>query len=371
MFKSRSVLPIVSTGRDHRLYNDLYLGPNCTTANIPPTISQAQAIQTAISWIANCMDHHSKCTNETPKGTSYPTRLVEVGQNEDFSDVKLCKSTEIGKVTRYVTLSHCWGPKGLSYKLLEANIVDFGLQLPWSGMPKTFKDAIFFTRKLRDLFGVNYIWIDALCIVQDSKEDWQRESSIMGDIYAQSFCDLAACIGTDSEGGLFSQREPFASHVCQVIAGSGSILGKYASSAMAHFTVEDREGYESEVGSSALLSRAWVLQELRLSPRILYFTRQKLYWGCPDLCANEKRPSKSLPELSKLSQWHMFDMKDRMTKRNFKDLETVSSGRNLVNETELSQGNFIHGQDCSDDEENITDEDDRESAGDFERKSSI
>ena len=365
------------TCSDHRFYNEFYLGPKCTTATVSALASQARAIETAISWIVNCVDDHLECNREKPKGTLYPTRLIDVGQIEDFSDVKLCKTSGIGELAPYVTLSHCWGPEGLSFKLLEANLAAFEVQIPWDGMPKTFQDAIIFTRRLREHFEVKYIWIDALCIVQNSKKDWQRESSIMGDIYAQSFCNLAACIGSDSEGGLFSQRDPFASHACEVIAGPGSILGKYASSGMAHFAVEDREGYESEVASSTLLSRGWVLQELRLSPRIIYFTRQQLYWGCPRLFANEKCPSESLPELSKLSQWHMFDTKNANVKK-FKDFETIGSRQARLDKTNLSNAGSVYGEGVSDlkeiidsaedadDEEYLSSEDDEESTEDLD-----
>lgn len=64
-------------------------------------------------------------------------------------------------------------------------------------MPKTFQDAIIAARVLREQFGVNYISVDALCIIQDSEEDWEHESSIMGEIYTNLFCNFAACIGPD------------------------------------------------------------------------------------------------------------------------------------------------------------------------------
>ncbi|KAK1707868.1 hypothetical protein BDP67DRAFT_581527 [Colletotrichum lupini] len=45
-------------------------------------------------------------------------------------------------------------------------------------MPQTFQDAVTMTRKL----GIRYLWIDALCIVQDDIADWSREASTMGDV---------------------------------------------------------------------------------------------------------------------------------------------------------------------------------------------
>jgi hypothetical protein len=54
-------------------------------------------------------------------------------------------------------------------------------------MPRAFQDAIDITRQL----GIRYLWIDSLCIIQGFEGDWEEQSSIMGDIYAHSFCTLA------------------------------------------------------------------------------------------------------------------------------------------------------------------------------------
>jgi hypothetical protein len=39
--------------------------------------------------------------------------------------------------------------------------------IPFDSMPLTFKDAIQITREL----GIDHLWIDSLCIPQDSPED--------------------------------------------------------------------------------------------------------------------------------------------------------------------------------------------------------
>ena len=56
--------------------------------------------------------------------------------------------------------------------------------------------------------GLRYIWIDALCTVQDSKEDWLRESAMMLDVHSASLFTLAATASADNEGGLFRERHP-------------------------------------------------------------------------------------------------------------------------------------------------------------------
>ena len=94
-------------------------------------------------------------------------------------------------------------------KLTSSSEQHFKNLIPWQPLPDTYKDAIKVTRKLRSAFGVSYIWIDALCVIQDSAENWQQESSAMGDTHRSSFCNLAACVGPDSYSGLFQDCDPF------------------------------------------------------------------------------------------------------------------------------------------------------------------
>jgi hypothetical protein len=60
-------------------------------------------------------------------------------------------------------------------------------------LPKTFQDAIQLSRRLNNRF----LWIDSLCIIQDSKEDWLKESVVMGDIYKHALCNIAATAAPD------------------------------------------------------------------------------------------------------------------------------------------------------------------------------
>jgi hypothetical protein len=65
-------------------------------------------------------------------------------------------------------------------------------------MPSNFRDAFIVTRKL----GYKYLWIDSLCIIRDSKEDWERESAVMGNIYTIATLAIAAAATNDSDGAV-------------------------------------------------------------------------------------------------------------------------------------------------------------------------
>lgn len=105
-----------------------------------------------------------------------------------------------GEQSAYVALSHRWGDHQ-PLRLLCDNLSDFRRNIPWSALPKTFQDAIVFARRL----DMPYIWIDSLCIVQDSKEDWFVQSSKMAGIYEYASITLAATVASGGTAGCFVQ----------------------------------------------------------------------------------------------------------------------------------------------------------------------
>lgn len=112
------------------------------------------------------------CERATPPPL-LPTRYLNVDSNPP----RLCVA-EDGARGFYVALSHCWG-KTQPLRTTSATIADRLISIPTADMPQTFRDAVLITREL----GLEYLWIDSLCIVQDSQEDWEKESAKMGDIY--------------------------------------------------------------------------------------------------------------------------------------------------------------------------------------------
>jgi len=146
-------------------------------------------------------------------------------------------------------------------------------------LPKTFQDAIQFTKRLQTAFGISYIWIDALCIFQDSPDDWRHEGSLMSDIYANAWCNIAAEQCTDGTSGLFSPRDP------QTI----SILALDPNSDTERPYVLFPSSMWTVVSTSHLTKRAWVHQERSLSRRILHFTSQEIFWECQEHNASESQ----------------------------------------------------------------------------------
>lgn len=151
-----------------------------------------------------------------------------------------------------------------------------GLQsFPIQQLPATLRDAIVICREL----GFQYIWIDALCIIQNSPngEDWVIGSGMMDAVYGNAAITIAASAAKDSsEGMLPAARKP---DLCAVpYRLEDGRIGK----AYIHF-------HPYEISSSQpLANRAWTLQESLLSPRILSYQSNQLVWKCKQgrLCAN-------------------------------------------------------------------------------------
>ncbi|KAN0115270.1 HET domain containing protein [Hyaloscypha variabilis] len=220
-------------------------------------------------WLQSCINGHARC----PKPSSHlPSRLLDLTEP---SRARVIETHDLREV-EYLTLSHCWG--GANMLLLEsstANSLFSGVGL--STMPKTFRDAIHVTTRL----GYNYLWIDSLCIMQDSAEDWSRESRTMHQIYRHSVCTIAALAAFNGQEGCFIKRNPLQYRDCDLSTITElplRIQGEYIR----------RHGDGGLQGSVLRLrKRGWVFQEDLLSPRTLYFGEDGIRWECLEMNRDE------------------------------------------------------------------------------------
>ena len=103
----------------------------------------------------------------------------------------------------FVALSHCWGGASEVSKLTTVNIHHLKLGLEISILSSNFQDAIRITSGL----GVQYFWIDALCIVQDLKEDWANEAAMMGQYYGAALVTISCLSSPVADYGILHDRE--------------------------------------------------------------------------------------------------------------------------------------------------------------------
>lgn len=240
-----------------------------------------------MKWYKECISTQTTCNANALKGQQwYPTRLLDVGTLPS-SPVKLCKTSSDNTTGPYVTLSHCWGTSQM-YKLTRSNITALSNEIPLRKLPRTFVDAIEITRRL----GIRYIWIDSLCIIQDSTEDRLNEVALMESVYSNSHCNIAATASRNGQGGLFRSRDPAHIRAWYLTASWGQ---RRASET---FLVYDGEMWELQLNKAPLNLRAWVLQERFLAPRVLQFCQSQIFWECRQRDVCEAFPCGLTPWLS-------------------------------------------------------------------------
>jgi len=216
----------------------------------------------ARSWINDCLSNHDACPKA--KDELLPTRLIDVSLLGD-PRIYLSSPDEKGQ---YLALSYCWGTGPKDYVLTSNTMADKCERIPLRSLPQTIRDAIAITRH----FSYRFIWIDALCILQDSTSDWESEAAVMGRIYANATFTIAAASASAATEGIFTDRRidtlspPRLSFFCQD-GTKGTALIRYKSPSHAD-TIQP------------LHFRAWTLQERLLSPRVLLYGSHHLTWEC-------------------------------------------------------------------------------------------
>jgi hypothetical protein len=141
-----------------------------------------------------------------------------------------------------------------------------------SSLPQSLQDAVKVTRKL----GLRYIWIDALCIIQDSKEDKERELKKMAQIYQNGLLTISAASARTVSDGFLRNRECLSTNIPMFCLPY--CLPEPDSGTEGSIVVQESHHYDPR--SEPINQRAWTLQERLLSPRVLVYGTLQLLWQC-------------------------------------------------------------------------------------------
>lgn len=144
-----------------------------------------------------------------------------------------------------------------------SNYTSHRRNIPFDDLPRSFRDAVIITVHI----GAKRLWIDSLCIIQDSVHDWQRECAKMADVYANAMVGIAACDARDASHG-FLHKYP--SKLRLDLGGSVSMR-------CIPFELLDPP-LNNE--SSLLSKRGWALQGSILSQRCISFKANRMEWQC-------------------------------------------------------------------------------------------
>ena len=174
----------------------------------------------------------------------------------------------------YVALSYVWGgPQPMTTTENISEYVTEGLDM--SQFPQTIQDAVTVTHNL----GLRYLWIDALCILQDSNKDKAVQLGMMRRIYRDSYLTInAACANNTCEGFLHRPRpKKIPDARIPYRCPDGTVGTVYI--ADHHDTSPDASrSYWDEL--EPVTHRAWCLQERLLPPRSLIYGSDTLKLSC-------------------------------------------------------------------------------------------
>ena len=245
------------------------------------TVSSASesSFSLAWGWLRDCLASHRLCSQIPDVDFAPPTRVIDIGLRDGKPFPRLYLSSSGDLNMKYVALSHCWG-KTKTAILKKHMLRTMTRGIDWSWLPKTFQDALLVTRRL----GFRYLWIDSLCIIQDSREDWIKESGTMQNVYANCVLTIAASWGKDSRTGLFIERKPLNQQPCR-------IFGNACTGCYIQPNLTDASKTAKEANPESLEKRAWAVQEKLLPARILSYRSFELQWDCLESHASESWPT--------------------------------------------------------------------------------
>ncbi|KAK1248889.1 hypothetical protein MKX08_007109 [Trichoderma sp. CBMAI-0020] len=251
----------------------------CRGYKLSRSTGDDESLSQAAAWLAACRDSHDEC--QAYDATFVPTRLLYLGTKQAESEfLELVENLE--HVVPYAALSHRWTQETPTKSLLTTNMLGRKQDgMPLSSLPEMMQDAVSVLRRL----GIEYVWIDCLCIVQDDKEDWKKEASLMASIYKNAELTIAASWCDKVGQRLF--RDHSAPHESGVDVAEIGGQPIFIRRRKPHFSWMGDESFwfglamtEDPELEWPTLTRGWVYQEQLLSRRMLHFTRNELVWEC-------------------------------------------------------------------------------------------
>jgi len=217
-------------------------------------------------WLNYCRNNHTKCRGA--QSQFVPSYLIQIQRDPGWT-LKLLEMKYQACVP-YAALSYCWG-SGDNYVTTRATLPAHMDHLDFSALPRSIQDAVITCHSL----GLHYLWVDALCIVQDDDERKGEEISKMDEVYSEATITICASRAEDVHQGFLFDR------------------GVRVFSTRVVTTSSDRPNENSKPGflvsgklsnwTEPLDLRSWALQERLLSRRVLSFGKVGTRWHCPEI----------------------------------------------------------------------------------------
>ncbi|KAK3997738.1 heterokaryon incompatibility protein-domain-containing protein [Cladorrhinum sp. PSN332] len=223
--------------------------------------------------LANCLDnpyHDCERLLYDANGNDWPARMLQIRRDRVFL-VDFDSTTMPGS---YAALSYCWGDKSElqqnpPYMATTSTVEQLKMGIPSRSLPLTLGQGVTICKKL----GIDYIWIDSLCILQDVRSDWETEAAKMESVYSRSRLTIIAAASTSCHSGFLN-----------VDLGLVELSGVPLPPELRLVTQDVKySGFHSLSGGLALDPidrRGWTYQEELLSTRYVKVTDSDIQWKC-------------------------------------------------------------------------------------------
>jgi hypothetical protein len=223
-----------------------------------------QSFQMILSWVEKCRDSHPSCHLGSH---AMPARLIEIADYGTEYRLRLRDTDDLSSAT-FAALSYCWGGDQ-SVKCLKNLIPRFSIGIPFGDLPATINDAISVCRRV----GIEYLWVDALCIIQDDPLDQAVEIAKMPNIYGNASFTIAAARSHSAFEGFLHARFPIppTSFILPYRCPDGQIG-----------SITLLNNLDLNLSPEPIDERGWTLQERLLSSRTIEFGSRQTRWICQE-----------------------------------------------------------------------------------------
>lgn len=257
-------------------------------------------------WIHDCRSKHSKCLSS---GRWIPIRLLEINYDGTNLDLRLVETSEesLDETSPFAALSHMWGnmKENPPLRTMSFNYYHLKELIPGKDLPRNFLDAALVCARL----GIRYLWIDSLCIIQDSAEDWRHEAALMHLVYRHALVTIVATSATSCHDG-FLQRsidEVPAAKIAYTVnyqqrEGEAEKQNNQYMIAYHYGNMEDNYR-RFLINGSQWDTRGWTMQERSLSTRSIHFCRNKMFFECRGCLEAEDNDPAQESDLISESLW--------------------------------------------------------------------
>ncbi|KAF5229236.1 hypothetical protein FAUST_10522 [Fusarium austroamericanum] len=240
--------------------------PGTSGTLIHPRIKSDKTFLRARQLLNKCLRDHDECKQIG----SAPSRLLDVTLGRTrLVDTKSLKDPV------WAALSYCWGGPQKS-QTTYLNIQERYREISLDELPLTIRDGVYVCRQM----GIQYLWIDSICIIQeDRKDDKQdlesdkdQELRKMAGIFSGAVLTIAASCASSAEEGFLHDRQAYM---------PGVALPVYFNNKYDIAQLVSRPGATDQFQEPEPIdNRAWTLQEQLLSSRILSFSKNTMQWHC-------------------------------------------------------------------------------------------